>query len=545
MINYIDKLKAGMLAITSGALLFSCNLDQVPNFENVYLPDYEGTVALLIVNDTISFGDFLEENIEDTSKYSIDANQRILFSYTIETDFAAGDDFVEIDGFKNSKQLESPLKTQMTVPKDTVLRFLKKTNFKFPATKGEELDSVYFMGGDFKVTLNTSFPSDVDFTLTSSSFLTIAGNDSITVSGRANKKPSPPTTGVSSVGLNGYKSKMTSASDSNVFVVYMDAKVYLKQGDILSGREYVNFALDIVNPDFDVIFGYFDQDTFSVDEKKVDLDFFKDLGGDGIEFEAPTIDFTVSNSFGLPMGIDFSKVYATYEDADDIEFSGSFADNPQLVAAPTIQQVGNTVSTTLTINGDNSNLREILSASPKSLVLPLAGYSNLNSTASNFLSKDSKIDINAKVTIPLKLKVDNFEYSSTIDLEGLEDLDGTKELSIVITTINELPFDGSIDLIFQDKDKKGIDSLMNQSLFVTPTTFDNIGKVSAPSENRAEIKLDQDLINSMISADKLKVVVKLNSFNSSGGNYVEVFADYDLMLKVGIAGSVKINLNGN
>lgn len=544
MINYPPNIKSLLIGSLGVILLSSCNLDELPNLDNTYLPNYEGNVALLLVNDTISMRDFLEDNITDTSNYDITAEEQIIFRYDIDTDFDIGSDFVEIQSFSNRRYIASPIQAGFVAPRDTSFTISRKVAFDFPASEGEQLDSLYYKDANFILEFNSGFPSRVDYDFSTPSFINLSNNDSIVIESSVDAFGSPPAIESTTVSLAGYKTNLISEADSNRFFVNIDATVYLEAGDILSGNEYINLDLDIANPEFDVIFGAFGIDTFDVNQQKVDLGFFDDLGGEGIVFESPQIEFSIDNGFGLPIGIDFSNVYALYENGDTLYFSGSLPDQPQNVDAATVSNYGDIVSTTITINENNSNIRTILASSPKEMIFNLTGYSNYESDQSNWLADESAMDINAQVSIPLRLNMDGFGYENEVELDDLSDLEGTQELTLLINTVNQLPFDGVLDLYMLDEDSVVLSAIEGSVLFATPTQFGEDGKVSEPSDNRAEITLGSADIDALINAATLKTVIRLDSYNAAEGDFVEVFADYTLQLKIGIAGAVSINLNG-
>lgn len=527
-------------------ILSSCNLDELPDFNNTYLPNYEGSIALLLVNDTLSIREFLEENITDSSKYEISEDHQIKFSYEQRTDFTLGDKFVEVESFTNSQYIESPITVGLVLPRDTVLYFTQNVSFDFPSTKeGEELDSLYYVGGSFDFTVNTSFPGTLTYDFETPAFVDRVSLNSIGVNSSVTKSSSAPAVQKdTSISLNGYKTELISEGDSNKFSVTFDAAVYMSAGETLTGNEYVYFELGITDPEFDIVFGYFDRDTFAVAEKSIPLDFFDDLGGEGIEFESPELTFEIVNSFGIPMSLDFSQVHSQYADQEDLYFAGSFPNEPQLVFAPSIDNHGDSIETIMVINETNSNLRDLLSGSPDRLVMQLSGYSNYESDGRNFLMSGAKIDITAKVSMPLSVKIDGFEQVTEFELADMESIRGTKELSMILNAVNELPFDGSIDIIFLDENDVPMDSLVNQGLFVAPSVYQD-GRVLEPAVSQSEIILSESLVDTMISASTLKLVTRLNSYGASSGDFIEIFADYNLIVKVGIAGNLSVDLNGN
>ncbi|MEQ9305476.1 MAG: hypothetical protein RJQ14_16315, partial [Marinoscillum sp.] len=411
------------------------------------------------------------------------------------------------------------------------------------ATKDERLDSLYFSAADFVLTVISEFPSDVDYSFSTSSFENRSSGDTINIESSIAAPTGLTSRDENLVSLENYKTNLASESGTNQFVVNINATVHLKAGDQLTGGEELFFFLDIENPQFEVIFGSFGQDTFNIKEKTVKLGFFEDLGGTGIVFESPQIEFTINNEFGIPMFLDFSQVYASYDDAEDLYFQGDFPENPQGIGTPAYGDEA--VESTLVVNESNSNLQQLFAGSPNQLVLPLVGITNLDGSDDNFLATGSNIDFTAKVSMPLSVQLAGFEQEEEFEMEGLDALEGTSELSLVITTTNELPFTGVLDLIMLDENATRLDSIVGSAIFTSPTSYDSNGKVSEPSENRTEIVLDQDLINALTSSASIIVITKIDSYGSELGEFVEIFADYQLLVKVGIAGDVEIDLNNN
>lgn len=562
MINYLQKARQILTVFVLVSVMSSCGLDEITELDpdKIYLPNYEGGIALLIVNDTIRFRDFLDETIGDSSSYTIDENERILFSYELDSqNFSAGNEFIDIEDINNSQYIESPYPVTGVLPADVSIPIKRTIEFEFPSTKNEQIDSVYYNQGQFHFELNTSFPGTVNYKFSTGAFtLQNSKADSIIIESSL-MKPSGAAAiiGEHDIDLDGYKTNLTSESGQNKFYVNIDASVELKAGDVLTGNEYLNVDLTISDPNFKYVFGYFEQDTFAISEERVDLDVFEDLGGSGIEFEGPTLSFDVNNSFGVPIRVNFGSVYATYEDKPDVYFQDNNGDPLVLnIDSPDTTQLGKSVNSLVSISPDNSNIRDILSGSPTQLIMSLDGYTNPEGhtdengdVVTNFLWSSSGINVKAKVTIPLSVKIDGFEYETTNELGDMPDeARDTEELKLVINTVNELPFTGALDLYMLDAQGNTLDSVImtgTSSLFEAPSSYDSDGKVTAPSEHSEEIVLDNDAIEALIDSDELKIVFRLDSYDSSSDNFVEVFADYEMILKIGLSGNVSYDLNGN
>lgn len=540
-----------ILILGLASIISSCGLDEVTELDwgNVQWPNYEGEIALPIVNDTIRFRDFIDDAIEDSSTYSIDEKERILFSYDInDWEYNSMDDFIDFPDLEDSISINLSIPAE--IPVNLEIPTSKTLRFKFPTSKTEGLDSIFHNSGQFRLIIENKYPFEMTYRIVSNSFENRSTGESISFTGRVPAKGKF----VNSVLLEEYKTIFQTSEGGNAFSADLDATHYLREGQELTGNEELLISYKIVDPDFEVIFGYFGQDTFKVREEHINLDFFEDLGGTGIEFDAPTMELDVDNSFGLATGVDIGKVYIVYDENDTLNLHDGTPDEGPLVLeinAPAPTDWGQSARSLITIGPGNSNIRAVLSKSPTKMVLPLYGYTNLNNDGSgsrNFVIKDSKININAKITIPLRLKVDGFEYESTNKWGGMpKEAENTKELKLVIITVNELPFTGAIDIYMLDNKGKAIDSVVtgeSKSLFTTPSQYDSDGKVAKPSEHLEEIILDDDAIHALIDATELKVVFRLDSYDNSSGTFVEVFADYEMIVKIGLSGNLSYNLNG-
>ncbi|WP_258097881.1 hypothetical protein [Marinoscillum pacificum] len=522
--------------------LGSCNLDQFPNLDNTYFPNYEGNVALLLVNDTISFSEFLTDNVTDTTNYEITDNQQVIFTYDLNTNFQLGDEFVELQNFNSSKIINSPINVPFVAFTDTTLVIERQFSIDFPAVDGEDLDSIYFDGGDFKIEILSTFGKPINYSVVANSFTSLSDNSSIEI---VSNLAAADRSEIQRVGLDGYKVVLFNESDSNKFYVNLRAEILVQSGEQLTGEEYLYLDIAVDEPNHDAIFGTFGTDTFNLSATRKRIKFFDDLGGTGILFEDPVIQFTIDNGFGLPAGIDLTDMRFGYTESSEKYLTGSIANTLQYMDASPVEDFGTSIRTVFQIDVNNSNIRDLLADSPNEIIIQPTGYSNLDNTSSNWLTDNSEIAINAKVSIPFSVNLSGFEFEQDTELDDLSDLEGTQELSLVINTINELPFEGHLSLYMLDENEVVLDSIVDQILFASPTSFDSNGKVSSPEANRAEVLLDQTKVNNLIQSDILRTVIKVDSYDASADNYVEVFADYDLQVKVGVRGKVSVDINGN
>src|SRR5690606_36430519 len=121
--------------------------------------------------------------------------------------------------------------------------------------------------------------------------------------------------------------------------------------------------------------------------------------------------------------------------------------------------------------------------------------------------------------------------------------EGSEEISLVFNTVNELPFDGEIDLYFINEDGEETDSLKNNVLFKSPTVFDGKGKVTLLATSTSTVTLDADHIASLIASSELRLVTRLFSHGYEKDEFVTLFSDYSLIITLSVNGKVSVDLN--
>lgn len=534
-----------VLAWLTVFFLSGCNIDNLPNLDKTYLPDYEGEIALIIGKDTLTVGEFIKELSDDTTVVQEAENKEIFIVYEDSTDFSLTSDFVDVATFSNEKTIESPVSIPFIPPTDTTLVINREINFDYVSNEGERLDSLFYESGTLRLSIISDFPGDVAYSINTNSFINVNSGDGITLNSALVYSGVTPISGTQDTDLTGYKTLLNFQNDSSVFTVNLQAAISIPAGQALSGDETINIQVDVIDPEFDAIYGSFGTDTFDIESQEISLDVFSEFSDTGLSFEAPRVYFTFDNSFGLPAGLDFSNIYASYEDKPDMALTGQFTEALQIIEAPTLENAGSIVTSSITMTKDNSNINDILSSSPDRLNLSLTGISNPDNLDGNFLLKNSNIKIKSRIELPLSLKLQDFEYDTEFDLGDLSRLDDSQLLTLILKTSNELPIGGEIDVHFLDINGEAFDDIMNISILESPTLFDPDKKTTEASSLETRVTLDKAKITSLTTAEKLKVTVRFNSFGSQQDQFVKIFSDYSLITTIAIEGKVSINLNEN
>ncbi len=534
-----------VVAWLTAFFLSGCNLDNLPDLDNTYLPDYEGEIALIIGKDTLTVGEFIKELSDDTTVVQETENKEIFIVYEDSTDFSISSDFVDVNTFSNEKTIESPVAIPFIPPTDTTLIINREINFDYISNEGERIDSLFYESGALRLSITSDFPGDVAYNIETNSFLDVNSGNGIIINSALIYSGFTPISGTQDTDLQGYKTLLNFQNDSSVFVVNLQAAISIPAGRSLSGNESITIEVEVIDPEFEAIYGSFGRDTFDIESQQISLDVFSEFSDTGLSFEAPRVYFTFENSFGLSAGLDFSNIYASYEDKPDMPLTGQFAETLQIIEAPTLENAGSIATSTIAMTKDNSNINDILSSSPDQLNLSLVGISNPDNEDGNFVLNNSNIKIKSRIELPLSLQLQDFEYDTEFELDDLSRLDNSQSLTLILKTSNELPIGGEIDIEFLDTGGEVFDDMMDISILESPTQFDTDKKTVVPSTLETRVTLDEAKINSLTTADKLRVTVRFSSFGSQQNEFVKIFSDYSLITTIAIEGKVSINLNEN
>ena len=203
-----------------------------------------------------------------------------------------------------------------------------------------------------------------------------------------------------------------------------------------------------------------------------------------IVLEDPKINFTIDNSFGLPISLTFSN-FSGSGPGGSSNLGGDVIDNGIEVGSP--GDTSSPVITTEEINSGNSNISNFLSITPTALnfALELEANSDNDTTAYNFASKNSEISGYIDLELPLKGRMDSVIFEDTYELNLGEA--GNVDLAIFkLLTENFFPLGIYMQVYFLDTNGVTFDSLLldNSAVFRQAITdSDGFSKVASIEES--------------------------------------------------------------
>ena len=301
-----------------------------------------------------------------------------------------------------------------------------------------------------------------------------------------------------------------------------------------SSTDEVIISLELLDPDFDYVKGYFGQETESIDPDTLDLeikDILDKISGDFL-LSNPSISLNYSNSFALPVEIELQAVGYKKTETVGLGLDPFTLSYP---AAPDERDKDGI----FTINKTNSSLPELFSMPPE--MVRFSGSAKMNplgntGTRDNYIFGDSRFLGSLEVEIPMEFRMNNLQFTDTVDnFLQIEDSDGDTPvnpedfefLRIDITAENGFPVGVSLSIILYDSDTKVNRSTVEADKILEPAPVDSNGHVTVPKECSASIDITSDFWNSVDIADK--IIFRFTMITTDNGSRdVKIFSYYKI-----------------
>lgn len=317
--------------------------------------------------------------------------------------------------------------------------------------------------------------------------------------------------------------------------VHIEYAALTESGDTLP-LEPNHVALENVNIQFSYFEGYFGKTTFEGKRDSVDINFFKEWEQSNVHFENPIIKLDIQNSFGIPTRSDIKEFDALTTNGPSIPLESDFIDNGGIdFAYPTLAEVGQSKSTVLTLNADNSNVTDLLSAKPIGIDYQVDAIANPsdNPNARGFITDSSFYTVSMMFDIPLHGRASGFDAVDSFDVD-FSDYDVLKEVEFKLVSDNNMPIGISTQGYFLDSTGVVLDSLFDSigyPIEAAPVGADGI--VTGKQTTTTFVTFDAARFDGIRKATKLEVHALLSTTNSGQTN-VKVFSNQDVEIRMGM-----------
>ena len=526
----MSTVKKNVLCLLICCGLFACNINDL-DFDNLEIQPVSGTFAVPLGSSTYSIRDLLDGQNDSIAGLLEDSTSLLLLYYTDSILYNAQDDFVDIEDIVGSDTLDISDIPPVSGPLS--FSFVRAFSESYNSQREEELDSVYYSQGELALTVTSNSVATLNYSITFENTITQDTRQPVVFTGTVNGQGSdnPP-----AQDLAGYFTRLI--GDQNLFSLTFDAEFILADGQAFTGNEVISYEFTYRNQDFDLIYGKLGQDSITVGNEAINIDFFDDSGDDGFFLGNPVFRFTFDNTFGLPVATDFSGIRSEDENGTQNALDGDIIGPTSLPIIEASENPGEVRQSIIEINRSNSNINQMLANSPSRLVFEVTAISNYyDAAASNFVQPDNEIDGLIEVEIPLELSLKDYQQSFAFNLNGGLDTQDVDSAFLRIVTLNELPFSGSLSMEIQDSTDAPVYSIPDVLVFAAP--FINVnGFVIDPSGASADVSLPPEAIDALANGDRIEMTVTLNTpvSQTSRDIFVKILADYTLEIKIGLGG---------
>lgn len=347
----------------------------------------------------------------------------------------------------------------------------------------------------------------------------------------------------------GSKSGIFDLSNAKVFLGAVDTlkhnmlRVSVQPSISSSGKlvdfdssDFVKISVDPSSIELKYVDGYLGSKTWSLSDETIsfpDLDRF----AKGITLTNPKMTIRVKNSFGLPIQVNLEMVAKN-------DKGGSVDVDPDsmLFGYPSIANAGTSVSSSFSIDKDNSNIVPALGLPPTEFMVKGTAYINKDGFKGydDFVGDYSELSLSFEANVPMSLMAKDIAIQDTSG-DVSNTLNGTEAfefLELKIKTINGFPMDGTLDLIFVDQNYVALDSVVNTTLIASGVP-NATGDVITATENNTSFLLSNSILQN-IGGGKCKYIlfkIRLNTY-SNGSVSVNVKAENRLFVALAFRGKL-------
>lgn len=524
----------------SALLLASCNVDEL-DFDGIQLPEYTPELAVPLGNINYSFADIVADLDDSEVILEEQPDRSLVFIYRDTAEFTTRTDFINIGTVTNQATIAPEIDLVNNSNTTLELPFSRTYTFEFEAVEEEEIDSVFFSGGSFVLEINSRFRSNLSYTVTVEETRSVADNQPVVFDSRIPYNNILPITVRSTRDLSGHKTLLKRGEKANIFNVQFDGMLILEPGQRADPSDFLNFSLTFLNPEFDLLYGKFGQKEVTIENTSVAFNFFEELGSAGFEFENAQIKFGFENSYGIPVGLDLSQMSVITIDGDSIPLSGEVSEGYQLIDPAPLTSPGEAAFTEIIVRPSNSNISQMVNATPKQFNLNLSAISNpFDTLQANFFSDNSKINSFFELNIPLDIRVRDLTKTLDYKIDSL-DFDEADSLFLRFYTINRLPVGAGFDIEILNSDSVVVQR-QTDVVFAEAPRFGAVGLIGGPTTAMSEVGLGVETIKALQTGIRIYITIKVNSSGLENQQYVTIFTTSAIELQVALRGNFRIEI---
>lgn len=424
---------------------------------------------------------------------------------------------------------------RVILPQQYITSFNSKDTVSFDPGDGIQLEEVKTVAGDIGYTVKSSAPVKI----TLNTHLPTILRNGLALSQSLSANPHTTITGTISA-ANTFFGLGSDAGQPYNRVPMENSLIVTSEGAQVdfNSTDEVTFTIKLLNPEFDYLKGYLGQHTGNIEPDSADMgisDVLDRLSGTFM-LASPVVTFSYLNSFSAPIRLELDATGRRGSQKVDMEFQPVMLDFPD---APDQKSI----SSSFIINNSNSSVPALLSLPPETI--SYSGTAKMNpagntGTRNDYVWGDSRFVASMKVEVPLDLKINNLQFTDTLDnFMKVDDPDpdfnysDISEARIEVTASNGFPLGASLEVSLYDTLSHTIKSSVEAKDILAPAPVDATGKSNGVTESKTSVELTSDFFANINTSDRIIFRFTLVS-TGEGAKNVKIYSDYRISFKAAV-----------
>jgi hypothetical protein len=415
----------------------------------------------------------------------------------------------------------------------------EKINFSL--NNGIEINELFLFSGSLKLDISTELKHDVNIKI---SFPDILKNGSqLSYDLTANYSGTSPHGASGNVDLSGAVLDLTAGGNAANNTLRVNITTSVKgTGNSISGTENTTINFGFNGMTIDKAYGYFGQHSIISQSDSILLKVFDNSTTGFVQLTNPKLKFKVSNSFGIPLQLNISGLKSINASTGVItNLNSSVLSN---IMIPASTSLGNpSVMQLPEINTSNTtNMNALVNNTPKYFSFNVSATTNPLGVASNFVSRNSKVDVTAELELPLEGYANDISISDTLDFNFSEDIEKIESVMFRLYSENGFPLSFKSELFFLDAYNNTLVTLLtNDPDMIKAAPVDAAGRVTGNAVMTKDVLVSNSQIALLKSAKKV-IIKGVVSTTQPQSTIVKLYDNYKLSLKLSIQTKLKLNL---
>lgn len=396
------------------------------------------------------------------------------------------------------------------------------------------ISTISLESGNLDIDLSTNLKHDVEFQLT---FPSIKINGiPVTKTITSNYLGTTPHGTTATVSLNNALIDLTNNNTTtNTLKVNAILKV-VGTGNQILGDETINLDLKLKNLVYENVAGYFGQESLASELDSVLIRIFSSTTAGTFQLTNPKLNFTVVNSFGIPLELSIDNLKTINVISNQITPITNPAISSISIPAPLL--LGDSTVTNLAQlnNSNTTNFSSLINNTPKYLTYSISATTNpAGQTANlNHISKNSLLKVKANFELPLEGFAYDFEVKDTLNFNFAENTDQVEEVLFRLISVNGFPMNLMIEGTFVDQNYNAlVDFIGGEKELLGAAKVDNTGRVSQSNSKIFDVKFDKTKI-ALLKNAKYVILKATAATTQPQTTVVKIYDDYRLSLKLGM-----------